>query len=65
MGKLQLFAQDRSGVTAIEYCLIAAAVGLVIFATMPGLKGPLGVFYQSLSAGLDTVANGETPSETP
>jgi pilus assembly protein Flp/PilA len=57
MDKFQLFAQDESGVTAIEYCLIAAAIGLVIFAAMPGLKGPLGTFYQSLSSGLDTVAN--------
>jgi Flp pilus assembly pilin Flp len=57
MDKFQLFAQDESGVTAIEYCLIAAAVGLVIFAAMPGLKGPLGTFYQSLSDGFDTVAN--------
>jgi Flp pilus assembly pilin Flp len=63
MDKLQLFARDDSGVTAIEYCLIAAAVGLVIFATMPGLKGPLGVFYQSLGEGLNTVAS--PPSQSP
>ena len=56
MDKLQLFAQDESGVTAIEYCLIAAAIGLVIFAAMPGLKGPLGEFYQVLNNGLSTVA---------
>jgi Flp pilus assembly pilin Flp len=57
MDKFQHFAQDESGVTAIEYCLIAAAVGLVIFAAMPGLKGPLGTFFESLSSGIDTVAN--------
>lgn len=61
MDKLQLFAQDESGVTAIEYCLIAAAIGLVIFATMPGLKGPLGQFYQSLNDGLATVASTPAP----
>jgi Flp pilus assembly pilin Flp len=57
MDRFQHFAQDESGVTAIEYCLIAAAVGLVIFAAMPGLKGPLGTFFESLSSGIDTVAN--------
>jgi Flp pilus assembly pilin Flp len=61
MDKLQLFARDDSGVTAIEYCLIAAAVGLVIFVAMPGLKGPLGVFYQTLNEGLNTVASSPSP----
>jgi Flp pilus assembly pilin Flp len=63
MDKRGLFSQDQSGVTAIEYCLIAAAVGLVIFASMPGLKGPLGVFYQSLGEGLNTVVS--APSQNP
>jgi pilus assembly protein Flp/PilA len=63
MAKRGPFAQDQSGVTAIEYCLIAAAVGLVIFAVMPGMKGPLGLFYESLSEGLNTVAS--APSQNP
>lgn len=61
MDKFQLFAQDESGVTAIEYCLIAAAIGLVIFAAMPGLKGPLGEFYQALNDGFATVSSTPAP----
>ncbi len=61
MNMIQRFARDESGVTAIEYCLIAAAVGLVIFAAMPGLKGPLGGFYQSLNDGLATMASSPAP----
>jgi Flp pilus assembly pilin Flp len=30
---------DESGATAIEYGLIAGAVGLVLIASMPGLSG--------------------------
>jgi Flp pilus assembly pilin Flp len=61
MDELKLFAQDESGVTAIEYCLIAAGVGLVIFAAMPGMKGPLGQFYQSLGEGLNKVISAPAP----
>jgi len=61
MDKVRLFAQDESGVTAIEYCLIAAAIGLVIFAAMPGLKGPLGTFYQSLNNGFETLVSTPAP----
>jgi Flp pilus assembly pilin Flp len=61
MGKLKLFAEDESGVTAIEYCLLAAAVGLVIFAAMPGMKGPLGQFYGSLGDGFKTLVSTPAP----
>lgn len=56
MDKLLHLARDESGVTAIEYALIGGAVALVIFAAMPGMKGPLATFFKSLNDGFDAVA---------
>lgn len=55
MDKLKLFARDEAGVTAIEYALIAGAIALVLFGALPGMKGPLGTFYNSLKDGFEKV----------
>jgi hypothetical protein len=59
MDKIQLPAQDESGVTA------AVGVGLVILAAMSGMKGRLGTFCRSFSDCFDTVRTTVTPSESP
>jgi pilus assembly protein Flp/PilA len=46
------FVKDESGVTAIEYGLIAAATGLVLVATMPTLKTALSGVFDSINTGL-------------
>lgn len=56
MDKLQYFAQDESGVTAIEYAVIGGAVALVLIGTMPALKSALDAFYKGLNDGFGTVA---------
>lgn len=61
MEKFQIFAQDESGVTAIEYAVIAGAVALVLIGTMPGLKAPLEAFFKSLNDGFDKVAPAASP----
>jgi pilus assembly protein Flp/PilA len=54
MNKLMRFVQDESGVTAIEYGLIAAATGLVLVATMPALKTALSGIFNKINSGLST-----------
>lgn len=39
MTTIRRFANDESGATAIEYVLIAGAMGLALIATMPYLGG--------------------------
>jgi len=62
MNKLLRFVQDESGVTAIEYGLIAAATGLVLVATMPVLKGALQGVFQDINDGLTGSTGGSTPA---
>jgi pilus assembly protein Flp/PilA len=56
MNKLMRFVKDESGVTAIEYGLIAAATGLVLVATMPTLKTKLQGVFDSINSGLTSGA---------
>jgi pilus assembly protein Flp/PilA len=56
MNKLMRFVKDESGVTAIEYGLIAAATGLVLVATMPTLKTALQGVFSSINNGLTSSA---------
>ena len=56
MDKLQHFAKNESGVTAIEYGIIAAAMGMMLIAVMPAVEGPLDALFQAINAGFDTVA---------
>ncbi|WP_119273141.1 Flp family type IVb pilin [Taklimakanibacter deserti] len=45
MTKLVRFVKDESGVTAIEYGLIAAAMGIMLVMALPTLSGAIkGVF---------------------
>jgi pilus assembly protein Flp/PilA len=46
------FLKDESGATAIEYGLIAAAVGLVLVAVMPIVGGKLNVLFTKIAAAL-------------
>ncbi len=56
MNNLKRFVQDESGVTAIEYGLIAAATGLVLVATMPALKTALTSIFDQINSGLSPAA---------
>jgi pilus assembly protein Flp/PilA len=54
MNKLMRFVKDESGVTAIEYGLIAAAIGLMLVVVMPTVKNALSGVFGSINAGLTT-----------
>jgi pilus assembly protein Flp/PilA len=49
MVKFVRFLKDSSGVTAIEYGLIAAATGLALAAAMPAIESGLGTVFGSVS----------------
>jgi pilus assembly protein Flp/PilA len=57
------FLMDESGATAIEYGLIAAAVGLMLVAVMPLLSEQLNITFTRITTGLTTAnaANAPTP----
>lgn len=61
MNKLMRFVKDESGVTAIEYGLIAAAIGLMLVAVMPTLSGQLSNVFGSIGSGLTTAATWGAP----
>jgi Flp pilus assembly pilin Flp len=46
------FLADKSGVTAIEYAIIAAATGLCLAAIMPFINSALTAIYSSVSNGM-------------
>jgi pilus assembly protein Flp/PilA len=50
------FLKDESGATAIEYGLIAAAVGLVLVAIAPELSAALTTVFNDINTGLTTAA---------
>ena len=56
MNQLRHFAKDESGVTAIEYGLLAAAIGLMLTVAMPALRDPLAAIFQAIDAGFEEVA---------
>lgn len=56
MNKLVRFVKDESGVTAIEYGLIAAAIGLMLVVAMPTLKTALSGVFTAIGGGLNTAA---------
>ena len=64
MNKLMRFVKDESGVTAIEYGLIAAATGLTLVLVMPGLKSALNSIFTDINAGL-TSGSGSSAGSTP
>jgi pilus assembly protein Flp/PilA len=46
------FLADQSGATAIEYCLIAAGVSIVIVTVVNGMGSSLNAKYSSISTSL-------------
>jgi pilus assembly protein Flp/PilA len=46
------FLVDQSGATAIEYCLIAAGISIVILAAVNGMGTALNSKYAAVSASL-------------
>ena len=52
---MQLFSRflsDESGATAIEYCLIAAGLSIVIVTAVNGIGGTLNTKFASVNASL-------------
>jgi pilus assembly protein Flp/PilA len=52
MKNLARLLKDESGVTAIEYGLIAAAMGLALVAAMPPIKAGLTTIFGEVSSSL-------------
>lgn len=51
MNWLRRFAKDESAVTAIEYGLITAAIGLMLVAIAPALREPLVEIFGTIESG--------------
>lgn len=49
---MKKFINDESGATAIEYGLIAAAMGLMLVVVMPVLSGAVSTVFGKLATGL-------------
>ena len=54
MNKIARFVKDESGATAIEYGLIAAAIGLMLIAVLPSLKSALSTTFTNVTSGLNS-----------
>lgn len=52
MTTVRRFLLDQSGATAIEYCLIAGSIALVIVAGVTGIGTKLLAFFTTISAKL-------------
>lgn len=52
MKKIVHFVQDESGATAIEYGLIAAAIGLMLVSVLPGLRNNLEARFTDITDAL-------------
>ena len=52
---MKKFINDESGATAIEYGLIAAAMGLMLVVVMPILATAVSGVFGQLSTGLDNM----------
>jgi len=46
------FLADQSGATAIEYCIIAAGIAIVIVAAVNGIGTQLGTNFTSISSSI-------------
>jgi pilus assembly protein Flp/PilA len=51
---MKKFFNDESGATAIEYGLIAAAIGLMLVTAMPTLRSALSTKFGSISTGVSS-----------
>ncbi len=58
--RVRRFASDRRGATAIEYALIAALVGLLLYGGASALGPRLSRLLGAASAALDTPAGAST-----
>jgi pilus assembly protein Flp/PilA len=52
---MKKFINDESGATAIEYGLIAAAMGLMLVIVMPLLAGAVSGVFGELKTGLESM----------
>ena len=52
MSKILNFIKRDDGATAIEYALIASAIGLVLIAVLPALESALDGTFTSLAQGM-------------
>ena len=49
---LSKFLRDESGATAIEYCLIAVGISIVILAAVNGIGGALSTKFTDISSSI-------------
>lgn len=49
---ISAFVWDESGATAIEYCLIAAGISIVILVSVNGIGSTLNEKFASVNAGI-------------
>jgi pilus assembly protein Flp/PilA len=54
LGKLREFLLDASGVTAIEYALIASGIGMTIVAVVISVGSALQIVFADVQSGLTT-----------
>jgi pilus assembly protein Flp/PilA len=52
---MKKFINDESGATAIEYGLIAAAMGLMLVAVMPIISDAISEVFGELTSGLSSM----------
>jgi pilus assembly protein Flp/PilA len=49
------FLSDRSGATAIEYCLIASGIALAIVTVVQGIGPQLSAKFTAINSGIKTM----------
>ena len=54
--RIQTFAQDEAGATAIEYGLIAGLIAVAIIAALTTLGGNLGTMFSNVATTIGTQA---------
>jgi|SwirhirootsSR2_FD_contig_41_6922756_length_458_multi_1_in_0_out_0_2 Flp pilus assembly pilin Flp len=56
MDRLQQFVLDESGVTAIEYAVIAGVIGLMLIGVVPIMRDSLSGMFGALAQGIGQVS---------
>ena len=59
------FLRDQSGATAIEYCLIAVGIAIVIIAAVNGIGSSLNTGFTSVNSGPGARKSSPTASNIP
>lgn len=62
IARLKTFLKDKSGVTAIEYGLIAALIGVAIIGGATALGGSLDDMFGSVDTKIDEAASSSAPA---